>query len=121
MGMLICCDNKKCGKTTEALLDKQTNEVYCADPNCGLVINNVTSFAKTAMKSIGQYKKVVKSQEAFAVKCEVCLKMSRPKLTQGVLVCTGCGKEHTTLQPMYVYAIKQYLLTNPDKYNKNEY
>lgn len=113
MGFMICCDNKKCGQTTEALLDKNTDEVYCAAPDCGKVISNVTSFAKAAMKGMGQYKRVVKSQEAFAVKCESCLKMSRPKLTKNTLLCPHCGKEHTTLQAPYAHAIKQYLLTNP--------
>lgn len=111
--MLICCDNKKCGQTTEALLDKETDEVYCAAPNCGLPIKNVTPFAKSALRSMGQFKRLVKSQEAFAVKCEGCVKMSRPKLSQGVLVCPHCGKEHTSLQAPYAHAIKQYLLTNP--------
>ena len=113
MGMLICCDNKKCGQTTEALLDKETNEVYCAAPECGKIIKSVTPFAKSAMRGMGQFKRTVKSQEAFAVKCEGCQKMSRPKLSQGSLVCPHCGKEHTTLQAPYAHAIKQYLLTNP--------
>ncbi len=113
MGFMICCDNKKCGQTTEALLDKDTDEVYCAAPNCGLVIKSVTPFAKASMRAMAQFKRTIKSHEAFAVKCESCLKMSRPKLKKNILVCPHCGKEHTSIQPSYVHAIKQYLLTSP--------
>jgi len=113
MGMLICCDNKKCGQTTEALLDKQTDEVYCAAPECGKVIKSVTSFAKAAMRGMSQYKRVVQSVEAFAVKCEGCQKMSRPKKSRDALLCPHCGKEHTNLSPAYTHAIRQYLSMSP--------
>lgn len=113
MGFMICCDNKECGQTTEALLDKETDEVYCAAPKCGKVIKSVTPFAKASMRTMGQFKRTVKSQEAFAVKCEGCQKMSRPKLNKNALVCPHCGKEHTSLQAPYAHAIRQYLLSSP--------
>lgn len=113
MGFLICCDNKKCGKSQEALLDRETNDVYCAE--CGEIIKNVTTFAKTSMRSMSQFKRTVKSQEAFAVKCEGCQKMSRPKFNKlhDALTCPHCGQEYTELPTPYAHAIKLFLLTNP--------
>jgi predicted RNA-binding Zn-ribbon protein involved in translation (DUF1610 family) len=111
MGFIICCNNKKCGASQEALLDKKTDDVYCSA--CGNIIDNVTSFAKASMRTMGQFKRTVKSQEAFAVKCEGCDKMSRPKLNKNKLVCPHCGKEHCNLQSAYVHAIKEYIRTNP--------
>lgn len=107
MGFLMYCDNKKCGKSQEPMLDKDTDEVFCSA--CGEIINNVTPFAKTSMRSMSQFKRTVKSQEAFAVKCDKCAKMSRPKLYQNNLICPHCGQEHTSLTATYTHAVKQYI------------
>ena len=40
MPFIIQCDNKGCFKQTEALIDKDSNDVYCGE--CGEIINNVT-------------------------------------------------------------------------------
>ncbi|HLG28222.1 MAG TPA: hypothetical protein VI423_10590 [Paenisporosarcina sp.] len=112
---VICCDNKKCGKSQEPLLDKVTNEVFCSE--CGSVITNVTEFAKNSMRSLSQFKRTTKTQQAFAVKCNGCNKTAQPKLSKTTaamtLVCPHCGREHDGLQAPYAHAIKQYLLTNP--------
>lgn len=110
MGFLMYCDNKKCGKSQEPMLDKKTDEVFCSA--CGEVIKNVTPFAKASMRSMSQFKRTVKSQEAFAVNCDKCAKMSRPKLDQNSLICPHCGTEHTTLTAPYIHAIKEYIKTN---------
>ena len=49
MPFMICCDNKGCFETTEALLEPNTNEVHCAA--CGKAIQSVTHFAKVQLKA----------------------------------------------------------------------
>lgn len=111
MGFVMYCDNKGCGKSQEPYLDKETDQVYCAE--CGETIKNVTQFAKNSMRGMSQFKKTVKAQQAFSVKCESCSKTAQPKLLKKTLLCPHCGKEHKTLQAPYAHAIKEYLLSNP--------
>lgn len=107
MPFVMSCDNKKCGKTNEPLLDKVTNEVFCAE--CGQTMNNVTPFTKNSMRTLGQVKREVKSASVFPVKCGKCQKLETPKMTQSKLHCPKCNDEHTHLQPAYAHAVKQFL------------
>jgi len=92
MGFLICCDNKGCFETTEALLDPESNKVYCAA--CGEEIKSVTHFAKVQMKSLGQTMKNQKKSRAFEVNCPFCRKVAQPIVGRdGSISCTGCGSE----------------------------
>ena len=54
MGFLVYCNNKGCGKEQEPLLDVSDNEAYCSE--CGGKVN-VTVFAKSQMKALGQVKR----------------------------------------------------------------
>lgn len=118
MGFIMYCDNKKCGKSQEPYLDKETDEVFCSE--CGNTITNVTQFAKNSMRGMSQFKKTVKAQQAFTVKCEGCSKMSQPKLHKNTLICPHCGKEHKTIQAPMAHAIKQYLISNPVAASNNK-
>lgn len=111
MGFIMYCDNKKCGKSQEPFLDKKTNEVSCSE--CGEIIQNVTEFAKNSMRGMSQFKREAKVQQAFAVKCNGCSKLSQPKLNKNVLVCPHCGRDHDGIQATYAHAIKQYIKSNP--------
>lgn len=88
MPFMICCDNKGCGKSMEPLLNLETNNVECAE--CGKVINSVTSFTKTQMKSLGQIKKDDKKQQAFSVQCKSCKKSSVPLIDGENILCMLC-------------------------------
>jgi predicted RNA-binding Zn-ribbon protein involved in translation (DUF1610 family) len=109
MGFLLTCDNKGCGETTEAVLDKDTNEVHCLAPNCGKVIKSVTSFTKQSMLSMGQIKRMGDLKKAFPVKCQACNKLDQPILDKDKLVCPGCRAELTTLAPAFAHVVKQFL------------
>lgn len=68
--MLVRCNlNCKNGVTTDASLNLDTDEVICN--KCGDVIENITSYAKNAMKSNGDIIRVAKGK-AFTFKCTYC-------------------------------------------------
>ncbi len=113
MGFVMSCNNRKCGKTQEPLLDKITNEVFCAE--CGEQITNVTEFAKNSMRGMSQFKREAQSKQAFPIKCNNCGKTQQPKLQANKLLCPHCGVEHTTLPAAYAHAVKQYLTTKSTK------
>lgn len=107
MGFLICCDNKGCFETTEALLDPATDKVHCQE--CGGAINSVTSFTKVSMKTMGQTLKNKKQQAAFSVDCPACGKSGTP--TVDVSDNVKCSRCKTSLMkslsgPM-IQAIRQ--------------
>lgn len=86
----IYCTNKKCRKETEALLNKENNEVECLD--CGENIN-LPSQTKISMETIGQIKRTKKSDKAFSVECKSCKKVSVPILDKDKnIVCSHCNK-----------------------------
>jgi len=92
MPFLICCDNKGCYETTEALLNPETNEVHCAA--CGKVIKSVTHFAKVQMKTLGQTMKNQKASRAFSVSCPSCGKTAQPIVGRdGSITCSVCSTE----------------------------
>ena len=109
MGFLLCCDNKGCFETTEALLDPKTNEVYCGA--CGKTITNVTQFAKIQMKSMGQTLKNTKAKKAFSVTCQFCGKTDQPIVNRdGAIICSLCKTDVTaTLSPPMAQAIRMSL------------
>lgn len=62
------CNNKKCSKTSNALLDTETMEVICQE--CGQPISNISEPMKRTLKSFGQ---VVRSERrAFMFACTNC-------------------------------------------------
>ncbi len=106
MPFMICCDNKGCYETTEALLDPKTNNVHCAA--CGNVINSVTHFAKVQLKTLGQTMKNQKTNRAFSVNCPNCGKAGQPIVGKdGSITCTVCKSElSSTLSPPMAQAIR---------------
>lgn len=111
MGFLMYCGNKDCGADNEPLLDLATDKVHCS--KCGKEMPDVTSFAKVSMRSMGQVKREVKSQLAFAVLCDGCGVSVQPVLLLNKLSCPRCKVEHKNIAAPYSHAIKQFLLTNP--------
>lgn len=106
MPFLICCDNKGCYETTEALLEPSSNQVHCAA--CGKVIESVTHFAKIQMKTLGQTMKNQKASRAFSVNCSYCSKLAQPTVGKnGSISCSSCGSELTsTLSAPMAQAIR---------------
>lgn len=106
---MIFCDNKGCGKESAVVIDKATKEVYCTE--CDKPITNVTVFAKNQLVSLGQVKRVVKSQKAFAVKCEPCQKEAPPELDRktGNLICTFCKQEIKNISAPFKEMLKANL------------
>lgn len=110
MPFLMFCDNKGCGKDQEPLLDLSDDQVYCT--NCGNAIKQVTPFAKTQMRALGQIKRTKKAQSAFAIACEDCKTVSQPILQNEKLACPHCKKVYEKLDAPRVHAIKTWLLSN---------
>jgi len=110
MGFLVYCNNKGCGKEQEPLLDVSDNEAYCSE--CGGKVN-VTVFAKSQMKALGQVKRERRVQQAFAIKCEPCKLASTPMLVDNKLCCPKCKTEHANLSKPMQSAVKEYLRTIP--------
>lgn len=85
----VSCTNKGCNKEMIPLLNTETNEVECTE--CGKP-TIVTDFAKNSMKSMGQIKRVEKSQQAFSVECKKCKKVMTPKIDKNkALACVNCS------------------------------
>ena len=110
MGFMIQCDNKKCGEFQESLLDKETNEVYCA--SCDRPIKHVSIFTKRQMRAMGQIKRASVPKQAFSVKCAnaECQKIQCPQLLEeegkkARLMCPVCGVEHSHLSPPYAQTV----------------
>jgi hypothetical protein len=104
--MFISCDNKGCFESTEALLNKDTDEVICM--NCGKNISSVTSFMKVTLKTLGQVTKTSKQGASFAIECKDCGKKHTPQIKGGKVYCSydKCGKEMTYLPPATVHMLK---------------
>src|ERR1039457_4598092 len=104
MGFAINCNNRGCNKMQEPLLDTRDNKVYCSD--CNKEINNVSSFAKTQMKSLGQVKR---PDKALAIECQSCHKAGTPALEKDKLVCSWCGKDHTKISKSFEIIIRDFI------------
>lgn len=113
MAMLLNCPNsysingksKKCG-SVEAYLDLQTDKVFC--PNCENEMT-VNHFAKSTLKTLKQYKQ--KSTATFVVKCQFCKKEEQPVISNNLIVCPHCQKEHQHLSEPFKLMLKDRLKT----------
>jgi hypothetical protein len=105
MPFMMTCTNSGCGKTQPPYIDKDTNEVYCSA--CDQIIQNVTIFAKTQMKTLKQYRQ--KEKKSFAVKCEKCGKEERPKIIGDDIVCGACTTPLDNLSPFFKNMLKTQL------------
>lgn len=103
---LIQCDNKGCGKSSQAVIDTTDNEVYCAE--CDKSIKNVTIFSKNQLKNLRQIRRPKK--EAFSVKCASCSTEATPKLISDKLLCAKCGVELINIPKPFQILIKQSLI-----------
>ena len=110
MSFLMPCTNKGCGKTMSPTLDVSSNAVICSE--CDREITNVSSFAKSQMKSLGQIKK--DNKKSFAVRCPKCNKEARPIETNNDLVCGSCKKPLSHLSEPFKQMLK-INLKNADK------
>ena len=109
MGFLICCDNKGCGQSTEALLNTKTNMAHCTE--CGKEIQSVTHFAKVTLKSMGQTMKSVKTNKSFSINCPECGVQDQPTVNRnGAIICNHCNNDVSSkLSPPMAHAIRQAL------------
>jgi len=88
--MLITCTNKGCLQTTEAQLDKSTNEVICM--TCGKPISNITEQMKRTLVAFGQVRRSAENKP-FQVRCPTCAAPKEFTLSEGVAHCVTCGTE----------------------------
>ena len=102
MPMQLQCNNKGCCKMSEALLDKADDKVYCIE--CGNEITNITSFTKTSLRSLGQFKREGKANSSFMITCPICNKRSGPKLNGEDVCCGACGESlKDKVSPVLLY------------------
>ena len=86
--MNINCNNKKCQKNSEALLNVKTNEVICAE--CGQPISNISESMKRCLKTSGQIVRA-NTKKAFMVFCKACNANREVVLdANGDTVCKDC-------------------------------
>lgn len=107
MSFLINCDNRGCMKTQSPLLDLTTNTVVCAE--CHLVITNVTQFAKSQLKAMGQTTKRHKAQRSYAIKCSHCNVEELPTLVGEQFVCASCKQELTNISAPFKLILKDHI------------
>jgi hypothetical protein len=88
--MLITCTTKGCAQMTEAKLNKATDEVICE--SCGNVIENVTSYMKKTLASIGQVMSGVKKQ-AFQALCPNCKRQQPLFMKDNHTYCQACNTQ----------------------------
>jgi hypothetical protein len=103
---LINCDNKGCGKNTQAVINLEDNQVYCAD--CDKTITNVTQFTKAQLKNLKQIKRAKK--ESFSAKCHACSNESLPKLVGDKLCCTKCNTHLVKIPKSFEILTKEAIL-----------
>lgn len=103
---LINCDNKGCGKNTQAVLSLEDNQVYCV--NCDKTITNVTQFTKAQLKNLKQIKRPKK--ESFSAKCHLCNYEAMPKLLDDKLYCTKCNAHLIKIPKPFEILIKEAIL-----------
>lgn len=102
---LINCDNKGCGKSTQAVINLEDNQVYCVA--CGKVISNVTVFTKNQLKNLKQIKR---QKETFASRCHACGHEAMPKLVADELRCTKCNTHLVKIPKPFEILTKQAIL-----------
>ena len=67
--MLISCTNKGCLQATNALLNKETQEVLCEE--CGNPITGISESMRRTLLSFGQILRT-ESRKAFMMACRTC-------------------------------------------------
>lgn len=110
--MLINCDNKGCSKSTEALLNVETNEVICQE--CGQPIKNISNIMKRTLKATGN---IIRSnlKKAFMMACRTCNANREVVLDASTnTVCKVCGTE------IKVQAAMKQAMIELNKLNKEE-
>lgn len=103
---IINCDNKGCGKSTQATLDMEDNKVYCSE--CNKSINNVTIFTKNQLKNLKQIRRPKK--ESFSTKCHVCSHEALPKLVNDKLCCVKCNAHLVKIPKSFEILTKEAIL-----------
>lgn len=104
MPFMMNCTNKGCGKHQIPVLDLKDNNVYCSE--CGKIIQQVSSFTKVQMKSLGQTMKPAK--QAYSVRCEKCKIESLPKIdANDKLVCSSCSHLHKNISAPFAILIRK--------------
>lgn len=89
--MLVRCNlGCKNNVTTDASLDLETNEAVCN--SCGDVLENISSYAKQAMKMNGD---VIRknNKKAFVFKCRCCKKEMQVIEQDGNMIGVGCPRQ----------------------------
>jgi Zn finger protein HypA/HybF involved in hydrogenase expression len=104
---LINCDNKGCGKNTQAVISLEDNLVYCAD--CDKPITNITQFTKAQLKNLKQIRRPKK--ESFSVKCHSCGTEATPRIVNDKLHCVKCGTHLINVPKPFEILIKAAVLT----------
>lgn len=111
--MLVRCNlNCKKNVTTDASLDIDTNEAICN--LCGETLDNVTSYAKQAMKSNGDIIKK-KQGQAFTFNCETCNQNMQVISEGGELVGAVCTQKSECR-----FTVTDYMKRGIDLYSKIE-
>lgn len=103
---MMPCNNKGCCKTQCPEIDTKTNEVYCSE--CGNIIQGVSHFTKTQMKTLGQTRKPKKT--AYSVRCEKCRLEALPKIENNVLVCSACNNPHKNVSAPFAILIRKAIV-----------
>lgn len=86
--MLISCDNKGCFKTSNALFDKENDNVICQE--CGNAITNVSTAMKRTLVSFGQIVRT-EQRKGFLMACKTCNANRQVVLNQhGDTICKQC-------------------------------
>jgi hypothetical protein len=115
--MLIACTNKGCLKSTEAKLDRKTNEVICME--CGKSVINLTEQIKRALVAFGQFLRSVE-RKPFQVQCKTCAAQRDINLVNDVAHCVTCGTE-LRMSVTFLNAFKQHLAQlEKDKKEENK-
>lgn len=103
--MLITCTTKGCLKANEAKLNTEDDKVYCEE--CGNVIENVTSYTKKALKSIGQIMRNRK-KEPFQTYCENCKQPRSLYVKDDRAYCKTCDFQ-IQVPPSFLHGLKVFL------------
>ena len=102
--MLIDCTTKGCMLSSDAKLDKETNEVICEF--CGNVIIGITPFMKKTLLGLGQVTKAKK--KAFQTYCNKCNKNRALYMKDDKAYCEVCNT-HIVVTANFLQGLKQYL------------
>jgi len=115
MAVSLVCNNtyldsknkkRQCGQV-EPTMDPKTEKVYC--PLCNNEILNINHFTKTTLKTLKQFKQ--KTTATFAVKCKSCGTEAQPIITNNIIVCPQCNKEHNHLSEPFKIMLQDKLKT----------